>query len=304
MILTGTFLDEITHDIPAQNWGPAEWAADFDHMKAVGIDTVILIRAGYRKHATFNSSVLQKEMGIFPVYTDLVDLYLTLAEERGMSFYFGTYDSGTYWVNGDYQRESDINRAFCDEVMAKYGHRKAFKGWYISHEIHSFNDGMMQVYEQLATHLRALKSIPILISPYVKGSKQFGAQAITLKDHEKEWDQVFARIQNHVDICAFQDGQVHYHELEEYLHLNKTLAHKYGLTAWSNVESFDRDMPWNFPPIPFKNLRYKMEAAARSGVDKLITFEFSHFMSPQSMYPSAAQLYARYQEYLRNNVEV
>jgi hypothetical protein len=106
-----------------------------------------------------------------------------------------------------------------------------------------------------------------------------------------------------VDICAFQDGQVHYHELEEYLHLNKTLAHKYGLTAWSNVESFDRDMPWNFPPIPFKNLRYKMEAAARSGVDKLITFEFSHFMSPQSMYPSAHQLYARYQEYLKDNVE-
>jgi hypothetical protein len=22
--ITGTFLDEITHDIPAQNWGPAE----------------------------------------------------------------------------------------------------------------------------------------------------------------------------------------------------------------------------------------------------------------------------------------
>ena len=30
MGITGTFLDEITHDIPSQNWGEEEWAADFD----------------------------------------------------------------------------------------------------------------------------------------------------------------------------------------------------------------------------------------------------------------------------------
>jgi hypothetical protein len=300
-MLTGTFLDEITHDIPAQNWSAKDWSNDFDAMKAIGIDTVILIRAGYRKHATFNSTVLQKEMNIFPVYTDLLDLFLTEAERCGMNFYFGTYDSGKYWVNGEFAKESDLNRAFCDEVVEKYGHRKAFKGWYISHEIHSFNDGMMQVYEQLATHLRQLKNLPILISPYVKGSKQFGDQAITLKQHEQEWEQVFARIQDHVDIVAFQDGQVHYHELEEYLSLNQRLAKKYGLTTWSNVESFDRDMPWNFPPIPFKNLRYKIEAAQRAGVDKLITFEFSHFMSPNSMFPSARNLYERYREWLESN---
>jgi len=46
--ITGIFLDEVSHDIPSANWGPAEWAADFDAMAAVGIDTVILIRAGYR----------------------------------------------------------------------------------------------------------------------------------------------------------------------------------------------------------------------------------------------------------------
>ena len=41
MKITGTFLDEISHDIPSSNWGPEEWAADFDAMKADGIDTVI-----------------------------------------------------------------------------------------------------------------------------------------------------------------------------------------------------------------------------------------------------------------------
>ncbi|MDD2551527.1 MAG: DUF4434 domain-containing protein, partial [Dysgonamonadaceae bacterium] len=40
--LTGAFLDEISHDIPHQNWGEAEWDLDFQYMKAIGIDTVIM----------------------------------------------------------------------------------------------------------------------------------------------------------------------------------------------------------------------------------------------------------------------
>ncbi len=53
--ITGTFLDEISHDIPHQNWGPKEWERDFQHMKAMGIDTVIMIRSGYRKFITYPS---------------------------------------------------------------------------------------------------------------------------------------------------------------------------------------------------------------------------------------------------------
>ena len=32
----GTFLDEISHDIPHQNWGEKEWDLDFQHMKRIG----------------------------------------------------------------------------------------------------------------------------------------------------------------------------------------------------------------------------------------------------------------------------
>lgn len=57
--ITGTFLDEISHDIPHQNWGMAEWDKDFAHMAAMGIDTVILIRSGYRRFITYPSKYLQ-----------------------------------------------------------------------------------------------------------------------------------------------------------------------------------------------------------------------------------------------------
>ena len=56
--ITGTFLDEISHDIPHQNWGEKEWDQDFAYMKAIGIDTVIDIRCGYRKFITYPSPYL------------------------------------------------------------------------------------------------------------------------------------------------------------------------------------------------------------------------------------------------------
>ena len=39
--ITGTFLDEITYDIPSNNWGEKEWTEDFRIMELIGIDTVI-----------------------------------------------------------------------------------------------------------------------------------------------------------------------------------------------------------------------------------------------------------------------
>ena len=59
--ITGTFLDEISHDIPHQNWGEKEWDLDFQHMKRIGIDTVIMIRSGYRKFMTYPSPYLLKK---------------------------------------------------------------------------------------------------------------------------------------------------------------------------------------------------------------------------------------------------
>ena len=88
--ITGTFLDEISHDIPHQNWGEKEWDADFRHMKSIGIDTVIGIRSGYRKFITYPSPYLLKK-GCYMPSVDLLDLFLRLAGKYGMKFYFGLY---------------------------------------------------------------------------------------------------------------------------------------------------------------------------------------------------------------------
>jgi hypothetical protein len=309
MKITGTFLDEISHDIPHQNWGAKEWEQDFIHMRSIGIDTVILIRAGYRKFLTYPSKYLMKK-GCYEPGTDLVELFLTLANKYGMSFYFGLYDSGTYWDTGDLTTEIEDNKYIIEEAWNQYGHHPSFKGWYLSLEISRRTKGAIQAFHDLGRMCKEVsEGLPTFISPWIDGKKAVMASssslsksgAISLQEHEKEWSEIMQGISGAVDAVAFQDGHLDYDELKDFLVINKSIADKYGLQSWTNVESFDRDMPIKFLPIKFEKLRLKMEAAREAGYEKAITFEFSHFMSPQSSYESAGHLFNRYKEYLQAN---
>ena len=303
--ITGTFLDEISHDIPHQNWGEKEWDLDFQHMKRIGIDTVIMIRSGYRKFITYPSKYLLKK-GCYMPSVDLLDMYLRLAQKYGMKFYFGLYDSGRYWETGDLSWEIEDNKYVIDEVWENYGHYNSFGGWYISGEISRATKGAIEAFHAMGKQCKDVSGgLPTFISPWIDGKKAVMAsgssltkdEAVSVEQHEREWNEIFDGIHDVVDACAFQDGHIDYDELDAFFTVNKKLADKYGMKCWTNAETFDRDMPIKFFPIKFDKLRMKLEAAKRAGYDKAITFEFSHFMSPQSAYLQAGHLYDRYREY-------
>ncbi|GGK62399.1 DUF4434 domain-containing protein [Rufibacter glacialis] len=309
MKITGTFIDEISHDIPHQNWGREEWDCDFGYMKAVGIDTVIMIRSGYRRFITYPSPYLQQHYGCYEPPVDLVQMFLELAEKHSLKFYFGLYDSGHYWDTGNLQSEIDANRYVIDEVWKQYGHFKSFGGWYLSMEISRKTKGATEAFRTLGQQCKDVSGgLPTFISPWIDGKKAVMAataqlskeDAVSLRQHEEEWSEIFSGLQGSVDAVAFQDGHIDYHELEDFFAINKKMADTFGLQCWTNAESFDRDMPIKFLPIKFEKLRLKLEAARKAGYDKAITFEFSHFMSPQSAYLQAGHLYNRYKEYLQS----
>ncbi len=310
MRITGTFIDEISHDIPHQNWGIKEWDADFGHMRDLGINTVILIRSGYRKFLTYPSKYLINSKGCFKPPVDLVKLFLELSEKYQMDFFFGTYDSGKYWDTGDMAHEIDINKNLIEEAYQNYGHFKSFKGWYLSLEMSRKTKGAVKTISELGDLCKSVSGgLPVLISPWIDGKKAVMANhlqltkdnCISLERHEQEWDAIFDGIKGSIDIVAFQDWHVDYGELQDYLNVNKALADRHGLTSWTNTESFDRDLPIKFLPIKFEKMLLKLEAAKKAGVDKAITFEFSHFMSPQSAYIQANHLYNRYLEHFSND---
>jgi hypothetical protein len=292
--ITGTFLDEITHDIPSQNWGMEDWRKEFELYRQIGIDTLVIIRAGYRDKCIYPSKVLGD---LLPVYDDLGETFFSLADEIGLDVWFGTYDSGFHWMRGAWWEEVRINRAFVQEAAERYGHHASFKGWYLCHETSRNDANIIELFNEIGGACKAAKNVPVLISPFPQGAKQFsGANVMSLDESFDHWSRIFEATKGAFDVCAFQDGQVHYSELPRFLRGIRELGDRHGVTIWSNVETFDRDMPIKFPPADWRRLRYKIEAAAETA-DKIITFEFPHFMSPHACWPAAHNLYRRYAEY-------
>ena len=76
----------------------------------------------------------------------------------------------------------------------------------------------------------------------------------------------------------------------------KKVCDKHGIHLWANVETFERDPRKMFFPISFDILRKKIEIA-QEYVENCLTFEFSHFLSPQSIFPSARNLNTLYRNY-------
>lgn len=297
--ITATFLDEITSDIPSNNWGPKEWERDFRVMKSIGIDTVIMIRSGFKKIATFDSEVLKREADIYPVYEDLPGMFLDLCDKYKIDFYFPTYDSWAHWMAGDYQKEVDINKALVEEIWQRYGHYNSFKGWYLANEF-GRPHGLVNCVKELGVHCKRVSGgLPCIISPFIQGIKCGpGVDTVTPEIHKKEWSEILGKLEGAVDIVAFQDGHCEYEQLPVFQEINVNLIRSHGMRPWSNLETFDRDMPIRFPPTDFRKLWWKLTAADKSGVERLLTFEFSHFMSPYSCWPSARNLFRRYCEFI------
>lgn len=295
MRISGTFLDEITHDIPSQNWSFEDWRREFALYREIGIDMAVVIRAGYQDKCIYPSRVLGD---LLPTYDDLGRWFLDLGEEFGVGIWFGLYDSGRHWLRGAWWREVDVNRSFIDELVERYGSSPAFAGWYICHETSRNDANIVEIFTALGRHCKETLDRPVLISPFPQGAKQFsGAQVFSLEESLEHWRHIFEETRGAFDVCAFQDGQIHYGELPAFHEGIAALGRDYGVRIWSNVESFDRDMPIKFPPADWRRLRYKLEAAGKVA-EKIITFEFPHFMSPHSCYPAAHGLYRRYAEWL------
>jgi len=137
--ITATFIDEISYDMPSSNWTKKQWSKEFDYMKAVGIDTVVLIRGGF-----YGRTLFPCEGFAYLSNDDFVSRLLYETEKRGMKFFMGLYISNLNWNNGDYQGELEKNKIFIEEFLKRYGKSPSFCGWYIpheqSHEVYNLGD--------------------------------------------------------------------------------------------------------------------------------------------------------------------
>lgn len=296
--ITGTFIDEITYDIPPQNWGPEDWRLEFSTMAADGIDTLIIIRSGLRDMAVFPS----ESLGIRDV-PDLLQFFLDEAHRHGMKMYIGSYDSGTLGFEWNtWKEELAIARRFLPEIMNRYGDHPAFHGWYMANETVLPSENAASLYAGVTDLMKELADKPLLISP---GWPSYVYKDDTPADRHRKfvdgWEEIFRRSPA-IDICAFQDGSCCYgndfdqvFELVEYMEETLALCRSHKVELWQNIETFSWKFPIKFPTIDWRYLKRKMEIASKYS-EKLITFEYSHFLSPNSMYPASRNLNRRYRE--------
>lgn len=296
--ITGTFVDGLACDIPSNNWGRSEWAREFNVFKAVGFDTVFIIRVGWNDSAMYKSEVMKTTL-----YEDddLVEIMLREAERVNIDLYIGLFDTFKYWPVNDWDNEVAINRELIHEINDRYGKFQAFKGWYISHE-GSMHYHQTRIWRPLAEEIKKLDKVrKTMVSPRYHGKKCDPKWPVPPEVHGKHFDFILTEMDSLIDAYAFMDGHVGFNELVEYAQATREVFSRHGVEYWSNLETFDRDMPWRFPPIEWMKMRHKLEVV-QPYIDKIITFEAPHFLSPNSMFPSAHGLYRRYTEYLKEKL--
>jgi hypothetical protein len=292
--ITGSFIDEITYDIPSSNWTKKEWCRDLDNMKKIGIDTLIFIRGGFYGRTIYPSSHFGTENT-----DDFAGFIMTEAAKRKMDVFMGLHISTLDWSGGDAKGEIARNRHFLDEVYTRYKGIPSFKGWYIPQEASRDELNITEVMKGLSYLCKEKDStMPVLISPYFNTYVTGGD--FTVEQHAEEWHSIFSRCSEQIDICAFQDGSAPMETMSEYLSATKKLCDEFNIRHWVNTETFERDVRKMYYPIPFDILRQKLDMH-KAYAEKVITFEFSHFLSPQSIYPSARNLNRLYRDFYKRN---
>ena len=292
--ITATFIDEITYDIPSSNWSDEQWIADLDNMKDVGIDTLVIMRGVFYDKCIYPSKIfptLKKEN------EDFAGLILNQAQKRNMKVYMGLYISNLCWNDGDALGEIRQNKLYIDEVLRRYGDIPSFKGWYIPHETCYNTYSIKETMGGLAALCKdTTPDKSVLVSPFFRGAAISPDYVFSPERTYEEWNKIWEKSGKDIDVCAFQDGTAGLDVYKEYLNAAKKVCDEHGIELWANVETFERDVRSQFYPIPFDVLRRKIEIAEPI-VEKMITFEFSHFLSPQSIYPSAKNLNNLYRNY-------
>ena len=291
--ITGTFLDGISCDIPSNNWTPDIWEREFARYRDNGIDEAYIIRVGWGDSMMYASKVMQ--CTLCPEM-DMVQLFLDLGAKYNVRIYMGLFDTRKYWPQNDWPSEVSVNTELIHELNERYGKHPAFYGWYMSHE-GSMSFHQTQIWKPLCREIKKFDTKrPIMVSPRYAGKKWSKEYPISPKVHCQHFDYILNEMEGLIDIYAPMDGHVPFNELDSYMEGMAEVLKKYGARYWSNLETFDRDMPWKFPPIEFAKLKYKLEVAEKY-VEKIISFELPHFMSPDSCYPAAQHLYNRYMAY-------
>ncbi|MCH3965586.1 MAG: DUF4434 domain-containing protein [Clostridium sp.] len=302
-ILAGSFIQiDLT-----QNWDEDKWMSELKCLKENKMEYVILSGITFTANNVTKTAYSSNIQGTEKVYgsRDEVELCLKSAEKLGMKVFLSTDFNSEWWnksANDTNWLDNQMNRTnlICDEVYRKYHskYKNSFYGWYFPYEIDNVKFDTDEKFAILANamnitlnYLEAKKErLPFLLSPFMNSA--FG----TPDKYADNWKYFFS-ITNlkEGDILCPQDsvgaGGLDISEVNQWFtSLRKAVDSKSGLKLWANVETFDYV---NNSTVTLDRLLQQMEME-QPCVDKIVSFSYSHYYSPNNIDPGFNQAYSEY----------
>lgn len=294
--LNGSFLQPELGD----QWSNAEWEDEFQYMKDVGMDHLIL---QWSANTEFGTAVYPTTVSGLTQETsqDVVAKALQMGEEYGLDIYIGlqlnhewfvNYTNNVAWLDEEAGVASDL----IEDLWNQYSGYDSFKGWYLSFEVDNWNlpdatswQRMANFYNDVTTVAHTVSpGLPIMISPFYNVSG-----GLNPSGWQTMWEYILSRTD--IDILALQDGIGAGHAATSDLASwfaathNAITASGSGTALWADTETFNMD----FRPMDMRLMLDNM-LAVEPYVSHYTSFSFNHYMSPQTVNPLYYETYADY----------
>ncbi|MBH5320847.1 DUF4434 domain-containing protein [Paenibacillus sp. GSMTC-2017] len=294
--LSGTFVQPQLAD----KWSPAEWDKEFQYMKSVGMDHLILQWSADTKRGTavYPTSVPGLTQN---TSNDLVTKLLQKGAQYGIDIYIGLqvnddwfnqYANNVAWLNN----ESGLAGQLVGDLWTQYGSYTSFKGWYLSFEVDNWHlpsatewQRLVDFYNSVTTAASAITpGLPVMIAPFYNVSGGLNPAA-----WETMWNYILSR--TNIDIIALQDGvgagNANTSDLASWFAATKNaiLTSSPNTSLWADTETFRTGNN----PMDMKLMIDNM-VAVKPYVSKYTSFSFNHYMSPQEVNPLYFETYTNY----------
>jgi uncharacterized protein DUF4434 len=316
--IQGTFLNFY------RNLTPELWSLEFQYMRAVDINTVVIVSTGHLRADSRDVSgySLAPDGLLYPSdwvaaserpSRDLLETILSLADQYGMNVYLGSLQTATDWTDGtEFAALRTYNQRVSFEVIQRYSQHPSLRGWYFTQEI-----WMNWVKEYgpaysgtalLADWAADMKSIdPARTTTASVVVKKIGSGEMPgLTPAELQDSTTSFLDQAHIDILMPQDGigagagAPSLDELPEYFAAMQTAAQATNTALWSAIETYTADpnlTSERFPPAPMPRIQDQVNKASPY-VSGYVSWIFGDDMSPQATYypVEASDLNRHYQQ--------
>ncbi len=237
-------------------------------MKAIGMRALIIQHIADKDFAFYRSAFL-------PLFqpcgtSDPLTTLLALARKHRFSV----------WLGLDASADVCRNLSIAREVRARYGRFwEVVQGWYVfgafGELMNAPNpfDPTVRAYAAVIPELKRIAPLPVMIAPAF--TLDVSPEALA-----KGWERLFAVFRP--DVMTVQDGvgcgrNLTLQNIRPYFSALKEVCDRHGVRLWSDLEIFDIPSGWR--PAPIDRIADQF-TAVRDLVEKVVVFEFNHYMSP------------------------